>query len=90
MRAKFADLAPALSERSRRLWAATEARALGHGGIALVERATGISRSTIVRGIRELSSAKGLDPERTRRPGGGRKSALVKDRRCSWWIRRAW
>ena len=37
---KYTALEPELTERSRRLWAATEARALGHGGIALVERAT--------------------------------------------------
>jgi hypothetical protein len=79
LQAKFAALAPALSERSKRLWAATEALALGHGGIALVERATGISRSTVVRGIREVNSGETLGPERTRRPGGGRKSALDKD-----------
>ena len=47
LRAKYRALESALTERTRRLWAATEARALGHGGIALVERATGISRSTI-------------------------------------------
>ena len=76
---KFAALAPVLTERSRRLWAATEARALGHGGIALVERATGISRSTIQRGMRELESGETIDPERTRRPGGGRKRAVDKD-----------
>lgn len=79
LKAKFAALAPALTERSRRLWAATEALALGHGGIALVERATGISRSTVVRGIREVKSGETLGPERTRRSGGGRKSALDKD-----------
>jgi hypothetical protein len=54
--ARYRSLAPVLTERSRRLWAATEAKALGHGGIALVERATGISRSTIQRGMRELDS----------------------------------
>jgi len=79
LQAKFAALAPALMERSRRLWAATEALALGHGGIVLVERATGISRSTVVRGIREVNSGETLGTERTRRPGGGRKSALDKD-----------
>jgi transposase len=52
---------------------------LGHGGIALVERATGISRSTIVRGIRETQAEALLDPERTRRAGGGRKKATDKD-----------
>jgi len=81
MRSKYAVLSGALTERSRRLWAATEAMSLGHGGIALVERATGISRSTITRGIREVESgASGeLPPERTRRAGGGRKRATEKD-----------
>ena len=82
VRSKYAALFGSLTERSRRLWAATEAMALGHGGIALVERATGISRSTITRGIRELESGAGdeLPPERTRRPGGGRRRATDKDR----------
>ena len=78
---KYTALAPALTERSRRLWAATEARALGHGGIALVQRATGISRSTISRGLRELQSGERLAPERTRRAGGGRKRTTEKDPR---------
>ena len=76
---KYTALEPELTERSRRLWAATEARALGHGGIALVERATGVSRSTISRGLRELESGEVLGPERTRRRGGGRKRATEKD-----------
>ncbi|MGH3949558.1 MAG: ISAzo13 family transposase [Pseudonocardiaceae bacterium] len=79
---KYAALSGSLTERSRRLWAATEAMSLGHGGIALVERATGISRSTITRGIREVESGASdeLPPERTRRPGGGRKRTTEKDR----------
>jgi hypothetical protein len=79
VRRKYRALGPALTERSRRLWAATEALALGRGGIALVERATGIARSTISRGIQELESGEPLDPERTRRPGGGRKRTTEKD-----------
>ena len=81
VQSKYAALSGVLSERSRRLWAATEAMSLGHGGIALVERATGISRSTITRGIREVESGASneLPPERTRRPGGGRKRATDKD-----------
>ena len=79
VRLKYVALEPELTERSRRLWAATEARALGHGGIALVERATGVSRSTISRGLRELESGEVLGPERTRRRGGGRKRATEKD-----------
>ncbi len=42
LREKFAAMAPALNERSRRLWAAAEARALGYGGVALAVRATGV------------------------------------------------
>ncbi|SVB62204.1 uncharacterized protein METZ01_LOCUS215058, partial [marine metagenome] len=79
LRTKYEMLIPILTERSRRLWAATEAMSLGHGGIALVVRATGISRSTISRGIRELRSGEPLDPERIRHPGAGRKRAIDKD-----------
>ena len=43
LRAKHAALSPVLTERSRRLWAATEAQAIGYGGIAQVVRATGIA-----------------------------------------------
>jgi len=78
-RAKYRALAPTLTERSRRVWAATEARALGRGGIALVARATGISTSTITRGLKELQSRAGLAPGRVRRPGGGRKPTVDKD-----------
>jgi len=45
----------------------------------MVERATGISRSTIVRGIQETKAGATLGPDRTRRPGGGRKKAIDKD-----------
>jgi transposase len=79
LRSKHAALAPVFTERSRRVWAATEAQAIGHGGIALVERATGISRSTIQRGIRELESGETLAPERTRKAGAGRKRATAID-----------
>ena len=79
LRTKYVALAPVLTERSRRLWAATEARALGHGGIERVRRATGLARSTIERGMRELESGETLSPDRSRRPGGGRKRATAKD-----------
>src|ERR1035437_7793682 len=80
VRLKYSALAPVLNERSRRVWAATEARAIGHGGVALVERATGISRSTIQRGSRELeASGVSLAPERSRRAGAGRKRATATD-----------
>ncbi len=79
LRTKYALLKPALNERARRLWAATEAMALGHGGIETVVQATGISRSTVSRGLKELKRGAAVEPERTRRPGGGRKPNVEKD-----------
>lgn len=71
---KYEALFPLLDERLRRLWAATEARGIGVGGIAVVCKATKMSRTTVAKGIRELED--GIDPddvERIRRVGGGRK-----------------
>lgn len=79
LRTKYALLKPALNERARRLWAATEAMALGHGGVATVVQATGISRSTISRGLKELKGSAAVEPQRTRRRGGGRKRNVEKD-----------
>jgi Rhodopirellula transposase DDE domain len=78
-RAKYKALAPALTERARRIWAATEARAAGRGGITVVARATRIAYSTIRRGLQELASKAPVEPQRIRRPGGGRKKTLEKD-----------
>ncbi|EQD77988.1 rhodopirellula transposase, partial [mine drainage metagenome] len=72
VRAKYHSFAPELTERSRRFWAATEALSLGRGGIGIVARATGLSRSTISRGLQEVRSGERLEPGRIRRPGGGR------------------
>jgi transposase len=82
--AKFAILSPLLDERARRLWAAAEARALGHGGISQVAEATGLSRATIRAGLQELARPVAApEPqtpaERVRRPGGGRKPLGVHD-----------
>jgi transposase len=78
---KFASLAPLLDERTRRRWAAVEARALGGGGIMRVAEATGLSRATIRAGVGELN-APGVGEEREarneriRRAGGGRRPML--------------
>ena len=80
LRSKYRALAPVFTERSRRVWAATEARALGYGGIGVVEQATRISRATIQRGLRELEAPVALPPGRTRRAGGGRKPLIRLDR----------
>lgn len=79
IREKYMKLQPVMTERGRRLWAATEAQALGRGGVSAVSRATGINRNTIMKGIRELESPQTLAPDRVRRPGGGRKSASELD-----------
>jgi hypothetical protein len=79
LRSKHAALVPVFTERSRRVWAAAEARALGRRGVAQVAQATGISPSTIRRGLRELDAAAPLPPERTRHAGGGRKRATALD-----------
>ena len=68
-----------LNERSRRLWAAAEAQALGYGGVSLVAQATGIARSTIIRGLKEPRARHGAPAGRVRRPGGGRKRATAVD-----------
>jgi len=72
-------LSPELDERRRRLWAAAEARAVGPGGITAVVRATGISESTVLRGLEELESGERLDAGRVRRPGSGRKPITETD-----------
>ena len=79
IRERFAALSRHLSERDRRLWAASEARAAGYGGIAAVSAATGIAASTIGRGLKELASADTLDVGRVRRRGGGCKPLVKKD-----------
>lgn len=81
IKTKFEALAPLLDERTRRRWAAVEARAIGRGGITWVAEATGLSQTTIRAGLQELgipstSAPELAAPERLRRPGGGRQ-ALV-------------
>ena len=70
---KYNALSPLLNERSRRLWAATEADALGYGGILALHRATGLSQNTIRAGVKELGQQSTAlpTPERIRQPGGG-------------------
>lgn len=77
IRRKYGLLSPLMTERMRRRWAACEALSLPRGGVALVAQATGLSRTTVWAGKRELEQAGGDSPERIpsqriRRPGGGR------------------
>ena len=69
---KFTAVLMDLDERGTRRWAAAEAMAIGRGGITVVAAATGLARSTIQNGIKELSCPQTLDPGRQRRPGAGR------------------
>src|SRR5579872_5556642 len=79
--AKFAVMRPLLSERQWRVDLGTEARALGRGGMAAVARAAGCSESTVAAGVSQVEEgeAEVLPPGRSRRQGGGRKKAEVKD-----------
>jgi hypothetical protein len=73
VRGKFVALRPVMDERLTRLWAGAEADALGEGGIAIVERATGLSRTTIRTGRDELRAGVTADDVvGVRRAGGGR------------------
>jgi transposase len=78
LRAKFEALLPHLDERAQRLYLGSEARSLGHGGVAAVARAAGVSRVTVTAGVAELEAG-GEPLGRVRRPGGGRKPAQVSD-----------
>src|SRR5438128_4358899 len=70
---------PECDERRRRMWAASEARVHGPGGVSLVARATGISEDTIRRGLDELQSGERVETGRVRRPGGGRRPVVETD-----------
>ena len=83
VKAKFVALDSLFDERTRRRWAAVEARQIGRGGIARVAAATGMSRTTIRAGLQELAAreATGAQPEagRMRRPSAGRKRLSAHD-----------
>jgi len=72
-------MAPLLDERSRRRWAASEARMIGHGGVSAAAEATGLARRTIYRGLEDLNDRASAKSERIRRQGGGRKSRIAED-----------
>jgi hypothetical protein len=79
VRERFRLLSPALDERLRRLWAASEARALGRGGVARVAEATGLSRSTVEAGLKDLERPEILASSRVRCQGSGRKPITLRD-----------
>jgi hypothetical protein len=82
IRRKYRALRPEMDERTRRHWAAVEARELGWGGVTAVSEATGLSRVTITAGLHELEQparVRKAEAERVRRPGGGRKPVTETD-----------
>lgn len=80
---KYDKLGSLMDERLKRHWAACEALALGYGGVSTVARVTGLSRSTIRKGIDEIQG--GMPQltqeikDRVRRPGGGRRPLVETD-----------
>jgi hypothetical protein len=83
IRRKFQALEIVLDERSRRQWAAAEAKERGYGGVSAVARATGFARDTIQLGLRELEyrqqHPEEPTPGRLRKTGGGRKQLTQRD-----------
>jgi Rhodopirellula transposase DDE domain len=81
---KYQRLYPLMNARMRRQWAACEALALEHGGVATVARATGLARTTSWAGLRALQHPAGLavenlPAERSRAPGGGRHTLVANE-----------
>lgn len=78
LREKLSQIWPHLNERTRRLVAAAEAVQLGHGGVTLVSRVSGLSRVTITKGICELGDDT-VPTTRVRREGAGRPTLVSTD-----------
>jgi len=82
---KYDVLKGYLDERALRICAAADAKAMGHGGVTFVAKASGLSRTTIYAGKRDLEEGLAEDAqsaprqERVRSPGGGRKRLTDKD-----------
>jgi hypothetical protein len=82
LRRKYRVVAPELDERRRRQWAAAEAREIGYGGVSVVARATGLARSTIHAGVRDVRASRRQRvraAQRIRRAGGGRRPLTTID-----------
>jgi hypothetical protein len=76
---RYREMAPVLDEQSRRRFAALEAQTLGRGGISLMARITGLSRSTIYHGRSDIRRKVSAPLGRTRKAGGGRKKKAMQD-----------
>ena len=79
IRERYGLMSELLNERSKRRWAAAEARSHGRGGVAAVARATGMSETTVRRGLSELDAGEDLPAERVRRAGAGRPGIVERE-----------
>ena len=79
MEEKINSMLQYLDEKQRRIYLATEAISLGHGGITKVANASGVSRVTITNGIKELTGNESLSVIKSRKKGGGRKKTIDKN-----------
>ena len=75
---KYKMVSAHLNERTRRIWAATEAKMLGYGGVSILSEVTGLSRTTIHTGLKDLNQ-KSIDVDKVRKTGGGRKKITETD-----------
>jgi transposase len=74
LKIRIETMLPILNERQRRVFLATEAIAIGYGGISRISKISGISRVTITQGIKEIENGHiTQNTDRSRRKGGGRK-----------------
>ncbi len=83
VRERYQNIEWILNERQRRLFVANEAKLIGHGGITLVQKATGVARNSIKLGLKELANKEGeqkLSSSRIRKVGGGRKASVIENK----------
>jgi transposase len=74
---RIKTMLPLLNEKQKRIYLATEVEGLGHGGLKVIHELTGVSKTTIIKGKKELQEGN-VEPKRIRRSGGGRKTTMRK------------
>ena len=79
IRTRYSSVARLLDERARRLLAGAEALTVGRGGVSAVARATGLSRTTIQRGMADVQAGESVKNGRIRRAGAGRPRVVARD-----------
>ena len=79
IRKRYEAMLPVLDEQRRRRFAAAEAMAFGRGGLQLLCEITGVARSNILTGIKEIKAGEHAGEGRIRKPGAGRKAKTDSD-----------